>query len=283
MPAPEQLHSPAPEAAATDGPSPFTPSGVVTLTTDFGHQDPYVGIVHGVILGCAANVRIVDLCHRVPPQDVARAAYFLAHAQEYFPRGTVHVAVVDPGVGSERRILVAFDRGCAYLAPDNGLLNSVLSSSARVRALDVERFALPRRSLTFHGRDVFAPTAAAIATGQDPLAAGIGPELALDRVAPNPARTSGDRCEAAVLFADHFGNLILDVRGDELLPEPSAWCAVIEGRDLAVSGTYADASRGGLVALVDSFGALEIAVRDGSAAERLGLGAGDRVNLRRIR
>lgn len=272
-----------PGARETDASASFTASGVVTLTTDFGLADPYVGIVHGVVLSRAPNARIVDLCHAVPPQDVARAAYFLAHAQEYFPRGTVHVAVVDPGVGSQRRILVAVDRDSAYLAPDNGLLNAVLSSSARVRALDVERFALPNQSRTFHGRDVFAPAAAAIATGLDPIAAGVGPEFALESTRAERARSIGDRVDAAVLFADHFGNLILDVRGDELLPEPSAWCASIGGRDVLVRGTYADASPGELVALVDSFGALEIAVRDGHAAAHLGLGPGDRVTLRRIR
>ncbi len=272
-----------PSPAGSVGARPFVPSGVVTLTTDFGLQDPYVGIVHGVILGRAPAARVVDLCHAIPPQSVERATFFLAHARAYFPVGTVHVAVVDPGVGSTRRILVAEDQGSAFLAPDNGLLDGVLGAGARVRALDVERFALPGASRTFHGRDVFAPAAAAIASGLAPLEAGFGPEVAPLRGPVRNARVEGDRGAAAVLFADHFGNLVLDVRAEELEPDPSAWCVDLDGRDLPVRGTYADAAPGEMLALVDSFGALEIAVRDGDAAARTGLSAGDSVTLRRIR
>jgi S-adenosylmethionine hydrolase len=255
----------------------------VTLTTDFGRSDPYVGVVHGVILGRAPRARIVDLCHEIPPQDVPRAAYFLAHSQAYFPSGTVHVAVVDPGVGSNRRILVAEDRGSAYLAPDNTLLEHVLSSAARVRALDVERFALPNKSRTFHGRDVFAPAAAAIADGLDPLAAGVGDEFALESRGTPRASIGPDRGEAEVLFADHFGNLVLSARGADLTPTPADWIVEVAGLEIAIRGTYADAPEGALLGLIDSFGAVEIALRGGDAAAQLGLGSGDRVTLRRIR
>jgi len=261
----------------------FTACGVVTLTTDFGLEDPYVGIVHGVILARAPSARVVDLTHGVPPQDVRRASYFLAHAHPYFPRGSVHVAVVDPGVGSARRLLVATDRGHAFLAPDNGLLGPVLSAEARVRALDVERFALPRASRTFHGRDVLAPAAAAIAAGLEPLDAGTGPELEIARTPFAQARIEGDAAEAEVLFADRYGNLVLSARGDDLAPEPERWRVEARGHEIPVRGVYADAAPGALLALVDSFGALEIAVRDGSAVARLDLRPGDRVSLRRTR
>ncbi|MCY2961469.1 MAG: SAM-dependent chlorinase/fluorinase [Planctomycetota bacterium] len=260
----------------------FTSSGIVTLTTDFGLVDPYVGIVHGVILSRAPGARVVDLCHEIPPQDVARASFFLAHARGYFPPGTVHVAVVDPGVGSSRRLVVALDRGQAFLAPDNGLLAPVLSVDARVRALDTARFALPRQSRTFHGRDVLAPAAAAIAGGLDPLAAGVGPDLPLERSALPRARLDGDRGEAEVLFADRYGNLVLAARSEDLGDDPTSWIVETHGLILRVRGTYADVAPGEALALVDSYGSLEIAVRDGNAAQRLGLVRGDRVNLRRI-
>lgn len=261
----------------------FTASGVVALTTDFGLVDPYVGIVHGVILAHAPAARVVDLCHGIPPQDVPRASYFLAHARAYFPPGTLHVAVVDPGVGSGRRILVAVDGDAAFLAPDNGLLAPVLSPAARVRELDVERFALKSPSRTFHGRDVFAPAAAAIARGLDPEDAGRGPLLELARADFPRARFDGDAAEAEVLFADRYGNLVLSARGDELGRDPAAWTVEARGLAIGVRGAYADAAPGEALALVDSFGALEIAVRDGNAAVQLGLGRGDRVTLRRNR
>jgi S-adenosylmethionine hydrolase len=261
----------------------FTASGVVALTTDFGLVDPYVGIVHGVILAHAPRARVVDLCHGIPPQDVLRASYFLAHARRYFPPGTVHVAVVDPGVGSARRILVAHDGDAAFLAPDNGLLAPVLSPAARVRELDAERFALRAPSRTFHGRDVFAPAAAAIAAGLDPEDAGRGPRLDFERAEFPRARLGADGGEAEVLFADRYGNLVLSARGDDLGPDPAVWTVEARGLAIGVRGTYAEAARGEALALVDSFGALEIAVRDGNAAVQLGLGRGDRVTLWRNR
>lgn len=260
----------------------FRACGVVTLTTDFGLVDPYVGILHGVILARAPAARVVDLCHGIPPQDVRRAAFFLAHSCRYFPAGTVHVAVVDPGVGSARRILVALDEGQAFLAPDNGLLDGVLSPRARVRAIDVARFALPGASRTFHGRDVLAPAAAAIAGGLDPLAAGAGPDLAFEPAPPLRARVAGGRGESEVVFADRYGNLVLSARAEDLDGGPAAWSVEAAGVRIRVRGTYADAAPGEVLALVDSFGSLEIAVRDGNAAERLGLRSGDRVNLLRI-
>lgn len=259
---------------------PFRASGVVTLTTDFGLVDPYVGLVHGVILSRAPAARVVDLCHAIPPQDVARASFVLAHARAYFPPGTVHVAVVDPGVGSARRLLVAEDGEAAFLAPDNGLLAPVLSAAARVRELDAARFALPQPSRTFHGRDVLAPAAAAIAAGLAPLAAGLGAELPFARAEPPRARLAGDAGEAEVLFADHYGNVVLSARAADL-GQPERWRVEWSGQSLRVRDCYADAAPGEALALVNSYGHVEIAVRDGDAAAFLGLRPGRRVELRR--
>ena len=260
----------------------FRPSGLVALTTDFGLADPYVGIVHGVLHARFPDVRVVDLCHGVPPQDVARAAYFLAHARSYFDHGTVHVAIVDPGVGSGRRILVAQDGGQVFLAPDNGVLAPVLGDAARVRELDAARFALPGGGRTFHGRDVFAPVAAAIARGLDPFDATRGEDLAIARAELPRARIRGAYGEAEVLFADRYGNLVLSARAEDL-GEPERWCVAVGALEVRIVGCYADVAPGEGLALVDSFGSLEIAVRDGDAAARYGLRRGDRVNLVRKR
>jgi S-adenosylmethionine hydrolase len=266
----------------------WAPCGLVTLTTDFGTSDPYVGVMKGVLHARFPAVRPIDLTHGVPPQDARTAAFFLAHSWRFFPRGSVHVAVVDPGVGSERAILVAEEAGHAFLAPDNGLLGPVLSAAARVRALDVERFALPAKSRTFHGRDVFAPAAAALAAGLAPEAAG-SPcpswrRLELPAPEERPEGLAGE-----VLFADAFGNLITNLRPEPVAlgrslagrgAEPRA-ALEIAGRRLALVGTYAEARAGELVALVNSYGSLEVALRSGSAARALGVGAGAPVLLRR--
>lgn len=254
--------------------APWRPSGVVTLTTDFGLSDPYVGIMHGVLLARAKGLAVVDLTHGIAPQDVCAAAFHLAQSWRWFPPGSVHVAVVDPGVGSARRILVARDGEHAFLAPDNGLLGPVLSPAADVRALDAARFELPGASRTFHGRDVFSPAAAALASGLDPALAG-APAGACERLAfPTPERGADGAVEGQVLVVDRFGNLITNVPGALLDGPAERWRARLGGRAVPARGTYAEVERGALVALVDSFGYWELAVRDGSAAAELGLAPG---------
>jgi S-adenosylmethionine hydrolase len=270
----------------------WDPSGIVTLTTDFDTRDPYVGMMKGVLLRAHRGVRIVDLCHGVPPQEIRVAAWMLEHSIRYFPAGTVHVAVVDPGVGSSRGLLVAEDQGAAFLAPDNGLLPAALSRDARYHELDLERFALPDASRTFHGRDVLAPAAAAIAAGLAPAAAGrvlARPPVGGRSIAPR--RIDDAALEAEVLLADRYGNLVLAVRPADLGGDLDRWRVEIDASrvagatptetSLAIRGTYADVAPGVPLALVDSYGAIEIAVRDGSARERFGLEPGARVVLRR--
>ncbi len=276
----------------------WRPSGVVTWTTDFGLRDAYVGTMKGVALGVEPGLRLVDLTHDVPPQDVRAASFHLAHAWSYFPAGTVHVAVVDPGVGSDRAILVARDRGHVFVAPDNGLLGPVLGPEAQVASLDVERFALPARSATFHGRDVFAPAAARIAAGLDPAAAGTPHPGWLDSGPFPRAVREGDVVRGEILIADRFGNLVTTVRPEDLAgdlagdptgdpgSDPAAlagrWVAEAAGRELPLGRTYAVVGSGEALALVDSLGWLELAVRDGDAARSLGLRPGDPVCFRRV-
>ncbi len=252
---------------------------VVTLTTDFGMADGYVGIMKGVILGIARHVHLVDLSHDIPPQDVREGLYVLSRAAPYFPEGTIHLAVVDPGVGSERRpLLVQTDRA-RYIGPDNGLLTTALAEpGAQAWVLDRPEFWLPQVSRTFHGRDIFAPVAAHLANGAPPERLGrpISDPVRLDLA--GPALRPDRSIEGHVVHVDRFGNLITDI--------PAGWIAegqwrccvagvVISGPDKA----YADVSPGALVMLVGSSGTVEIAERNGNAAGRLGVKAGEPVSL----
>lgn len=257
------------------GRAPWKPGGVITLTTDFGLGDSFVGAMKGVIATLAPAARTIDLTHGIAAQDVRASAFQVRHAWTYFPAGTVHVIVVDPGVGSSRPILLALQDGHAFLAPDNGLLSGVLAPHAVVRELDTAKVALPRVSRTFHGRDLFAPAAARLARGEAPE------DLAPREVAPRRlewprARAlAGGGFEASVEVVDRFGNAITCLREDELEPARArGWVARVAGRELPIAGTYAEVERGEPLALLGSSGCWEVAVRDGDAARALGLERG---------
>jgi S-adenosylmethionine hydrolase len=252
---------------------------IITLTTDFGAADAYVGIMKGVILSIAPGVQLVDLSHEVPPQDVREAIYLLESAAPYFPQGTVHLAVVDPGVGSARRALVVSTRRACYVGPDNGLFTGPLGEpGAQAWALDRPEFWLPDPSRTFHGRDIFAPAAAHLAGGMTPREMGHPIDDPIRLVLAGPARATGGAIDGQVVHVDRFGNLITGI--------PAAWVAG-EGWQCRIAGetiqgifdTYADAATGALLMLVGSGGALEIAERNGNAARRLGVKAGEPVRV----
>ena len=267
-------------ASTARGDRAWRPSGVVTLTTDFGQRDAFVGVMKGVLLGIHPSVAPVDLTHEVAPQDVRAAAFHLRHAWRYFPRGSVHVAVVDPGVGSQRAILLALEDGHAFLAPDNGLLSGVLGPDAEVRALDVAAVALPEPSRTFHGRDVFAPAAGRLARGDAPSSLATGAAQWQRLEWPAAVALPGGGFEAPVELLDRFGNAITALKGEELAAGSArGWTARVRGRAIPLCGTYAEVEPGEALALLDSCGRWEIAVRDGDAGRRLGLAAGDRVQF----
>lgn len=274
----------APGAAEADLSGPWRPSGILTWTTDFGLVDAYVGTMHGVVLGRLPEARLIDLTHGVPAQDVAAGALQLRHAWPYFPAGSVHVAVVDPGVGTERAVLVGWQDGHAFVAPDNGLLAGALDPArAVVHRVDPGLYGLDERSSTFHGRDVFAPLAAALAGGEDPRGLG-SPQPGWDRGAP-ARRTShefdkGGATEARIVLIDRFGNAITDLEPGPLGPHLTDYSVQVMGRTIPVVDTYASVGPGAPLALVDSWGHLEIAIRDGSAAQSLGLAPGTTVTLR---
>jgi S-adenosyl-L-methionine hydrolase (adenosine-forming) len=252
---------------------------IITLTTDFGAADGYVGIMKGVILGIAGGVQLVDLSHDIPPQDVREAIYLLDRAAPYFPEGAIHLAVVDPDVGSERRALVVRTGRACYVGPDNGLFTRPLAEpGAQAWELDRPEFWLPQVSRTFHGRDVFAPVAAHLADGVPPGEMGrpIADPVRLDLTAP--ARALDGAINGQVVHVDRFGNLITDVPSSWLGGE--GWQGRIAGRNIAeISGTYAAARAGALLMLIGSGGTLEIAERNGNAARRLGVKAGEPVFL----
>jgi len=268
---------------AGEGAAPaWRPSGLVTLLTDFGLRDPYVGIMKGVLHRTLPGVTCVDLTHGIDPQDVAAAGFQLAHSWRWFPEGTVHVAVVDPGVGSGRAILVAEEAGHAFLAPDNGLLGAVLGAEARVFALDEDRFALPGKSSTFHGRDVFAPAAGALAGGLAPERAGRPFSGWLRPAAEAPVPSAGEGpIETRVVLVDRFGNLVTGLDVEQLALDLALWEVEVGGRRIPAGRTYAEVAPGEPLALVDSYGHLEVAVRDGDAARELNLGRGALLTLRR--
>ncbi len=257
------------------------PSGVVTLLTDFGTLDPYVGIMHGVILRIAPQSRLVDLTHRVAPQSVRGGALLLRNAVEYFPVGTVHLAVVDPGVGSARApIAVATDAGW-LVGPDNGLLAGAAEvlGFREARRIENERLLLTPVSNTFHGRDVFAPIAGFLAGGGafDEVGAPVDEILSLE---PSLVSDDGSVVTGEIVHVDHFGNLISNIPSKSI---EAATSIEIAGRTLTgLASSYASAAPGAVLAIVGSWGTLEVACNGGSAAETLGCGVGAPVSVRRV-
>jgi S-adenosylmethionine hydrolase len=265
-------------------PTPTPP--IITFLSDFGLQDWFVGVVHGVLHLVAPEVRIVDLNHQIPPGDVSRAAFVLEAACPDFPAGTVHLAVVDPGVGTARRALAVRGRGHYFVGPDNGLLEWALSDpQARVHALTETRYFRHPVSRTFHGRDVFAPAAAHLACGIEPERLGppVGDPV---RLALRPHRLADGRFDGCIRYVDRFGNGLTDLTATALaeafprVPE-SRLRVDVAGRAIhGVARSYGDAPIGTPVAIIGSSGRLEIAEVGGHAASRLGFGVGDRVTVR---
>jgi S-adenosylmethionine hydrolase len=244
---------------------------VITLTTDFGTVDGYVGEMKGVLLSGAPGAEIVDITHDIPPQDVERARLTLARVWRRFPAGTIHLVVVDPGVGSSRDAIAVASAGYHLVGPDNGVLSpALLAASARVVSLSVSHGASP----TFHGRDVFAPAAAALARGEGLDAIGTEAKNPIIRRTPEPTRRADGAIEGEVIFIDRFGNAVTNLVG--------ARGGTIEVGTLTIDlrRTYAEVEAGRPLALVGSTGLVEIAVRDGDAARALGLKRGSVVALR---
>jgi S-adenosylmethionine hydrolase len=232
---------------------------IITLTTDFGMRDGYVGAMKGVIARLAPEATLVDIAHDVPRGDVAHAAWVVATSCQEFPHGTIHVVVVDPGVGTARQAAIVKVVGHWYVGPDNGVFGYVADRLSDAWSIESASFRAKRVSRTFHGRDLFAPAAAAIARGVDVTSA--GPMVRLAGVLPWGPRARG---QGRIVHVDQYGNLISD------LPPAEAGDAVtVAGHVLPIVGTYEDVAPGELLAYVGSARTIEIAVRDGRADTRL--------------
>jgi S-adenosylmethionine hydrolase len=278
------------------------PIPIVTLTTDFGTADGYVGTMKGVILSVVPSAQLVDISHEIRPQDVRQTAYVLYTAYPFFPPHTVHLVVVDPGVGSSRRPVALRTPSGTFVGPDNSVFSYVMAREPAVALVELAdpRYRLPQVSHTFHGRDIFAPAAAHLASGV-PIGA-LGPPVSDPVIFPSPRlEISPAGIVGEVLHADHFGNVITSIgllvwSEQDLLLEPAfgesgdgqhvhfragGATVVVAGQEIAgVHRTYVDVATGEALALVGSEGHLEIAVREGSAARSLGLRLGDQVVLR---
>lgn len=262
------------------------PAPIITLTTDFGLSDGYVAAIKGVLLSRTPEATIVDLCHAVPPQDIVQAALLIRDTFRTFPLGTIHLIVVDPGVGSKRQIIVLTAHGHSFVAPDNGALALLINAEAKAFAADRPDLYRQPVSHTFHGRDIMAPLAAHLAAGNPPES--VGGAIALARLAtlplPLPAiDLTGRLISGCVLQIDHFGNLITNISCrdlNQLGSSPGNFCLAIGPHRLdSWLQTYSQAPPGQPLLLCNSNGMLEIAINQGHAAQALAVTIYDPVLL----
>lgn len=255
---------------------------LITLITDFGTQDPFVGIMKGVIFSINPDARVVDLTHGIPPQNLAAGAITLRYSAQYFPRGTIHVAVVDPGVGTQRRPLLIESEGSFFIGPDNGILSLALEGKELRQMIDLSNdiYHLKPTSRTFHGRDIFAPVAAYLSLGISPKDLG-SPVRDFIRLAWPEASKTKRAVQGEVVYIDGFGNLITNIREHDLSGLQSQKLTVSLG-DITVHGlarNYTNGAERGYVALINSMGLLEISLFKGNAHLTCGAKIGDRVDV----
>jgi S-adenosylmethionine hydrolase len=259
-------------------------SGIVTLITDFGLQAEYAGAMKGAILSANPHCQVVDVTHQIPPGDILRASFVLKNAYSCFPAGTVHLAVVDPGVGTRRRPLILQKGRHFFVGPDNGIFSEVLSVPGKGSGYEITREEFFRKpvSATFHGRDLFGPVAGYLSLGLP--ARKFGPRVSgFVRVEFPPLERGGDRLTGRVLWADPFGNLLTNIGRDEYGPVLSerSWRILGKGwRVENLSRTYGEGKPGTPLALFGSSGYLELAVNQGRAADKLRMKPGDPLVIR---
>ncbi|MDE2313504.1 MAG: SAM-dependent chlorinase/fluorinase [Elusimicrobia bacterium] len=249
---------------------------LIALLTDFGLRDSYAGVMKGVILSRCPQARLVDLCHEIPPQDLRAAALCLRQSAPYFPEGTLFVVVVDPGVGTRRRVLWAKNKRHSFLAPDNGVLSWLEDRPRIYRAVENLSLRLKPTSRTFHGRDIFAPAAAALAAGASPAILGpaVSPRARLEL--PAPRKLPHGRLRGQILATDRFGNAVTSVPAAAAKGRRVFFRGQALGR---VRGAYAEVRPGEALALVGSSGFLELSVREGSFAGKFSAAPGDYAEL----
>jgi len=266
---------------------------IITLATDFGLADAYVAVMKGVILSINPEARLIDICHSIKPQNIAQAAFVLSTAYPFFPKGTIHLVVVDPGVGTERRAIILRTPLADFVAPDNGVLSYIIQQSspkplsfnrAQVKlpselqavAITQPRFWRQPVSATFHGRDVFAPVAAWLSLGTPLTDFGEAIDSLTVLCLPHPSRLAKNKLVGHILHIDNFGNLITNIRKEDL-PEGSLTIEVGKWLIPGLSRTYAQGQ--GLLALIGSSGYLEVSLKEGNASVFLGAQVGDEVKI----
>ncbi len=261
---------------------------IITLTTDFGLNDPFVGIMKGVMLGINPDLRFVDLSHQIEPQNILKAAYILGASYTYFPEKTIHLVVVDPGVGSERRGIIAVTEGYTFIAPDNGVLSPVFHDKTFLKVVEIteRRFALPEISSTFHGRDIFAPAAAWLSVGTDTARFGreIRDYVILDL--PKAHLNERDIIEGEIIYKDRFGNLISNI-SQEIFDRSLAtskngsFNILIGSTDIKkINRFYAEGGEDEVSALFNSQELLEIYIHQKNASGVLNIDVGERIRVR---
>lgn len=260
---------------------------IITITTDFGLRDPYQGAIKGVVLKLNPRANIVDITHLITPGDIVEGAFILSGAAPFFPESTVHLAVVDPGVGTRRRPVLIETARFFFVGPDNGLLSMAAERDGIKRVIELtnKEYFLPEVSETFHGRDIFAPVAAHLALGADPGSFGPLVQEAHGLESAQPT-SEGGLLRGTVIHVDYFGNLITNIRGEYLMEHitrtgPGRVEAAINGRRISgLSSTYGSVEKGALAVLIGSSGYMEIALNRGSASKELGAGRGSGVELK---
>jgi len=259
---------------------------LITLTTDFGSKDPFVGIMKGVIVSINPSVKIIDITHNISPQSILEAAYALEMSYASFPHKTIHVAVVDPGVGSTRRPLLVATGYHYFIGPDNGIFSHIyrMAESLTVIHITAEHYFLPRRSATFHGRDVFAPAAAWMSKGIDIERFGEPVNDYVTLKEPALILSSNNVLEGEVVYIDRFGNLMTNIPAqkinvsddEELSGGPKV---AVRDREVPLKKYYSEAGDKELCSLINSFGYLELFVNSGNASSDFGITVGEKVKV----
>jgi len=260
----------------------------ISLLTDFGTRDHFVGTMKGVILSICPEAKIVDVTHEVSAFNIMEAAFILKNSYNYFPEGTVHLVVVDPGVGSEREILIVKSRKYIFVAPDNGVLSDILKGEENVSVykLDKGKFSIKNASSTFHGRDILAPLAARLAKGE--LPSGFGKKTSNYKIIniPEPVRTK-NIIKGEIIYTDSFGNLITNIRREYFktiaVGKEKFEIRCKEHRASKIASSYSEGNKKDVNCIWASHGNLEIFVREGNASKKLKIKAGDKVTISFIR
>jgi S-adenosyl-L-methionine hydrolase (adenosine-forming) len=255
---------------------------IVTLMTDFGDRDTYVGVMKGAIATINAQLQVIDLTHQIRPQNVAAGSFSLLSAYPYFPPETVHVAVVDPGVGSNRRGVAIKFTGGYIVCPDNGLCSGIIELESAIAAVELTNskyWRSPNPSQTFHGRDIFAPVGAHLASGVpfSELGQEINPDSLVKLPLPKLEFSEG-YLSGCIQYIDHFGNLITNIPSDLVVDQ--SWQAIANGMTINSGSTYSDVGISESIAIVGSDGWVEIAVNRGNAQEKLRLNWGDAIAIK---